>query len=387
MKFFNSPRSTQASSVQATLPGQISSFQPFYLTMPALTTTDCTILVTGANGFLGTWIIALLLARGYSVRAAVRSPAKGQNLLDLYSSYGSKLRLCMVDDIAQDGAFDDAVKAVEGIIHIASPVHLSADDPNEMIIPAVNGVTGLLKSALKHGTSLQRMIFTSSSAAIRHYSALPITLSEADWNDECEARVSSLGRTAEPQDKYSVSKIMAEKALWEFSEEHKGDLNWDITALNPPCIFGPVTAEPISAAGPNPPQATSSRNWFDAVVNGDFMGLSPLEAPGHAWVNVRNIAEAHIRALEKPEAGGKRIVVACGSFVWQDFLDAANSLTPSPWLSHTSVRPLAVGQPGEPVHRRIMFDTRRCAEVLGLKYRSMSETTRDILADYETRGW
>lgn len=131
------------------------------------------------------------------MRAAVRSPAKRQNLLDLYSSYGSKLRLCMVDDIAQDGAFDDVVKAVEGIIHTASPVHLSADDPNEMIIPAVNGVTGLLKSALKHGTSLQRMNLTSSSAAIRHYSALPITLSEADWNDECEARVSSLGRAAE----------------------------------------------------------------------------------------------------------------------------------------------------------------------------------------------
>ena len=322
------------------------------------------------------------------MRAAVRSPAKGQNLLDLYSSYGSKLQLCIVDqDIAQEGAFDDAVKGVEGIIHTASPVHLNADDPSEMIVPAVQGVTSLLKSAFKHGTALQRVVFTSSCAAIRHYSAVPITLSEADWNDEAEVRVSSLGWAAEPQDKYSASKDMAEKALWEFSKKHKADLNWDMTALNPPYIFGPVTAEPVSAAAPRHPQATSSKTWFDAVVNGDFAGFNPLDAPGHVWVDVRDVAEAHVRALERSEAGGKRIVVAGGSFVWQDFLDAANKLTPSPWLGHTSVRPLAVGQPGEPAHRRITFDTRRCEELLGLKYRSVSETARDILADYEARGW
>ncbi len=321
------------------------------------------------------------------MRAAVRSRAKGQNLLNLYSSYGHKLQLYTVGDLDQDDAFDDAVKGVEGIIHTASPVHLDAVDPSDMIGPAVNGVTGLLQSALKYGTSLQRVVFTSSCAAIRTYSAEPITLSETDWNDDCEAHVSALGRDADQQDKYSASKSLAEKVLWEFSEHNKADMKWDITALNPPYIFGPVTAEPVSAAAPNHPQATSSKYWFNAVVNGDFSGLSPLESPAHAWVDVRDVAEAHARALERPEAGGKRIVVSSGSFVWQDFLDAANGLSPAPWSSHTSVRPLAVGRPGEEVHRRITFDTSRCAEVLGLKHRSMSETARDILADYEARGW
>ena len=215
------------------------------------------------------------------MRASVRSPAKGQNLLDLYSSYGSKLQLCIVDqDIAQEGSFDDAVKGVEGIIHTASPVHLNADDPSERIVPAVQGVTSLLKSAFKHGTALQRVVFTSSCAAIRHYPAVPITLFEADWNDEAEVRVSSLGRAAEPQDKYSASKTMAEKALWEFSKKHKADLNWDMTALNPPYIFGPVTAEPVSAAAPRHPQATSSKTWFDAVVKWGLRGLQSVGRTG-----------------------------------------------------------------------------------------------------------
>lgn len=178
-----------------------------------------------------------------------------------------------------------------------------------MIIPAVNGVTGLLESALKHGTSLQRLIFASSSAAIRHYSTVPITLSEADWNDESEARVSSLGRAAEAQDKYSASKNLAEKALWQFSEEYKADMNWDVTALNPPYIFGPVTVEPVSAAGPNHPQATRSKTWFDAVVNGDFAGLSPLEAPSRISERLRGRRRVG-RGLWLPQGA------LCGRIFW-----------------------------------------------------------------------
>jgi len=105
-------------------------------------------------------------------------------------------------------------------------------------------------------------------------------------------------------------------------------------------------------------------------------------------VDVRDLAEAHTLALEKEDAGSKRIIVSAGVWKWQDFIDAANALSPPPKLS----KPLPKGNPGAgssnpaTVHM-VRFNTDRAKQIFGIKYRSISDITKDVLADFESKHW
>ncbi|KAK0464594.1 D-lactaldehyde dehydrogenase [Desarmillaria tabescens] len=357
--------------------------------MPAVTDINSTVLVTGANGFIGTWIVGHLLIGGYSVRAAVRNEGRGKHLLDIYKSYGDKLKLYAIGDISKElwlkvyvtsDAFDEAVKDVHAIIHTASPVHLSADDPSEQIEPAVGSVEGILKSALKNGSdSLKRIVITSSCAAIISFSATQVTISEAVWNESSIKECEEKGRNADNLAKYSASKTLAEKAAWTFYEKHKSEIKWDISIINPPWVFGPVVHEVTTVDSLNP----SNKFWYNAIVKEDFDGFSPLTTPGHGWIDVRDVATAHVRAMEVPSAGGERIIVSAGSWVWQDWRNRCHfKLSPNPCPSRTLPR----GTPGI-CQRAITFDTSKEKRILDIKFLTMEETARDILADYERRGW
>jgi hypothetical protein len=122
-------------------------------------------------------------------------------------------------------------------------------------------------------------------------------------------------------------------AAWEFYEKHKSEVDWDLSVLNPSWVFGVsrnvvclafewgfnlVSQPVIHNVSTVDDLGVSCRAWYDAVVKGDFGG-SPLTIPGHGWVDVRDVAEAHVRALQIPAAGGERIIVCAGSYVWQDW--------------------------------------------------------------------
>ncbi len=98
--------------------------------------------------------------------------------------------------LIQDGAFDDAVKGIDAIVHTASPYNLKADDPAELIGPAVHGTTGILLSALKHGSSVKRVVITSSCASVATPTTNPRIFSEEDWNEASVAEVKEKGRDA-----------------------------------------------------------------------------------------------------------------------------------------------------------------------------------------------
>ncbi|KDN49978.1 hypothetical protein RSAG8_01314, partial [Rhizoctonia solani AG-8 WAC10335] len=133
----------------------------------------------------------------------------------------------------QDDAFDEAVEGVVGIAHIASPFHLQADDPQDLIGPAVKGTVGILKSINKYGSSFQRVVITSSAAAIvdatkpigSHYT-------EENWNEYSPKQIEEKGNNAAPIDKYRSSKTLAEKAAWAYVDSNKP--KWDIVTVNPP---------------------------------------------------------------------------------------------------------------------------------------------------------
>jgi len=131
-------------------------------------------------------------------------------------------------------------------------------------------------------------------------------------------------------------------------------------------------------------------DWYNKIVTPDSGGLSTgaLATEGSNWVDVRDLADAHLKALEVAEAGGQRFIVDAGSFKWQDWLDCANSLTPSPLPHHI----LPKGNPGAgsstptAVHL-IKFDASKGEDVFGLTYRTMQESTRDTLSNFSDRGW
>ncbi|KAL7650373.1 hypothetical protein ACMYSQ_012170 [Aspergillus niger] len=169
------------------------------------------ILVSGANGFLGTWIVRQLLEEGYSVRAAVRTMERGAYLKELFKSHGERLEIVAVGDLTEVNAFSDAVKDVYGIIHTASPVTIVADDPEELIRPAVKGVTGILESARDHGTRVRRIVITSSCAAVLDTAYQAVTVSEDNWNDQRVKECQILGHQATGLSKYSASKTLSEQ--------------------------------------------------------------------------------------------------------------------------------------------------------------------------------
>ncbi|THU93560.1 D-lactaldehyde dehydrogenase [Dendrothele bispora CBS 962.96] len=351
--------------------------------MPALQNpTHSTILVTGSNGFLATWIVDGLLRGGYNVRASVRNMDRGNHLTQLFKGdFGDKLEIFPTGDMAKAGAFDEAVKGVDGIIHTAAEVHLNAVEPKDIIDPAIDGNLNLMRSALKYGDRLKRLVITSSCAAITSHADHPVTINEKNWNDASVKECEEKGRNASGLAKYAASKTLAEKAGWDFYEKHKSEVGWDITFLNPPWIFGPILHEVPSIDKLN----SSCLFWYNAITKGEAVGnASPRVSPSHGWVDVRDVALAHIRSLEVEEAGGERIILCAGPLVFQDAIDAVNSLQPSPWPSHKE--PFAKGEAGEKEYK-ITWDTAKEKSILGLKFRTHEEMARDVLADWESKGW
>ena len=216
------------------------------------------VLVTGANGYLATWVVKKYLEAGYSVRGTVRSLTKSAFLTDKFAQYGHRFELVVVEDITKDGAFDEAVNGVDAIAHTASPFNFNTSNPDgmpncfrmtilsvvdgqtfsDLIIPAVQGTKTILNSALKHGTTLKRVIFTSSCVAAFEVTTVPRVFNESSWNEAAVEAVKTKGSAAGPFIIYCASKTLAEKAAWEFVAAHNSEISWDLTVVNPSIIFG-----------------------------------------------------------------------------------------------------------------------------------------------------
>ncbi|EIN05399.1 D-lactaldehyde dehydrogenase [Punctularia strigosozonata HHB-11173 SS5] len=339
------------------------------------------VLVTGANGYIAVWVVRNLLEHGYFVRGTVRSEAKAEYLKTLFEDkYADKYEFVIVDDITKEGAFDTAVQGVDAVEHTASPFNTHFEDPEDFIIPAVKGTTSVIESVLKHGKDVKRIVVTSSCAAVLHQDPNPITYSEKDWNEQAAKEVEEKGRDAAAMQKYRASKTLAEKAAWDLYNKNKSSVGWDLVVLNPPYVFGPVIHDVSSPSSLN----TSMLDWYDTVVKGT-KDENTLATSGSCWIDVRDLAEAHRLAIEKEAAGGERIIVSGGHFKWQDWVDAANSITPPIYDKLPKGKPGA-GKGLDVVHL-IKYDVSKANRILGLEYRSIETATKDTLEDFKARGW
>jgi len=349
--------------------------------MPTIAPGD-KVLVTGANGFLAVHVVDILLKKGYAVRGVVRSLSKGDHLKKLFAEYGDKFELAVVKDITVAGAFDNVLNGIDAIAHTASPFHTHADDPNDIIIPAVNGTKSILETAVEHGSAIKRIVLTASTVAVGLDPEIGRQYTEEDWNEPHLKQVRELGKDATGGAKYSASKTLAERAAWEVYNRNKGSIGWDLTTLNPPYLFGPV----IHAVEKPEDLNTSTFEWFKVIYR-NTKSDKDLVASINCWVDVRDVAEAHVVALEKPEAGGERILFSAGPFTWQDFIDAARDVAPSLGLDPSKITKGAANYDSSKVTHHVYYSTEKRERILGIKVKSQKETTRDTLADFKARGW
>lgn len=267
--------------------------------------TSAPVLVTGATGYLAGWIVKGLLDQGFTVHGTVRDPdnaAKVGHLTALAEAAPDRLKLFKAD-LLTEGAFDAAMAGCGVVFHTASPFTSKITDPQrDLVDPAVKGTRNVLASA-NRADSVRRVVVTSSCAAIYgdgiDCAAAPNgTLTEAIWNT-----TSTLDHNA-----YSFSKAEAEKAAWEIA---KGQSGWSLVTVNPSLILGPGLA---------PEQTSESFNLVRQLADGTMKAGAPDLQIG--MVDVRDVAEAHLRAGFIPDAEGRHITSA-GSF---GFLDLAGML-------------------------------------------------------------
>ncbi|KXN91575.1 hypothetical protein AN958_00368 [Leucoagaricus sp. SymC.cos] len=266
------------------------------------------VLVTGANGYIGAWITRLLLEQGYSVQGVVRTQKKGNFLLDYFDRRGfgaDKFGIVIVEDIVAEGAFDAIVEDVDAIVHTASPCVTHIVDPQDFIRPALQGTLGVLQSALRHGKKVKRIVLTSSTSAVADLATVPRTFSEKDWYMASIQTVEEKGANANVFVKYAASKTLAEKAAWEFYEQNKTNIEWDLVVLNPSFFFGP----PIHEITGGPASLNMSlQYWYDAVLGEGSKSRERLSG-SDVEIDVRDAALAHVLALQKEAAGGERILI------------------------------------------------------------------------------
>ncbi|GJE86708.1 aldehyde reductase [Phanerochaete sordida] len=342
--------------------------------MPAITKGK--VLVTGANGYIAVWVVKHLLEHGFSVRGTVRRDSSIPYLKETFKAYGDKLEFVVVPDITKDGAFDEAVKGVDAIEHTASPFHMRAKHPQEMIVPAVEGTLSVLRSALAHANdTVKRVVVTASCASVITAQPTPRTFSEADWNELSPRMCEERGADASNTDMYRASKTLAERAAWRFAEENKDKLRFDVAVLNPPFVWGPFIHEVDKPENLN----QSMLDWYDTVVKGT-RPEEQLTSVSSCFVDVRDLGLAHTLALEKEEAGGERIIVSSGQWNWQDWINAARKVEPSFPPGKTSYNQK------EAVYL-VNYDTSKCARILGLQLRGLDEVAADMVKQFKERGW
>ncbi|MBL8931238.1 MAG: aldehyde reductase [Kineosporiaceae bacterium] len=255
---------------------------------------DDLVLVTGGSGFLGSRCIVALLERGHRVRTTVRSLRREGEVRDMVERGGADggERLEVVEaDLLADAGWPAAVAGCAFVLHVASPFPLSVPrDPDELVRPARDGALRVLRAARDAG--VRRVVLTSSFAAIGYgHAPRSIPFTEQDWT-ELDGPV--------PVDAYPRSKTLAERAAWDFVATEGNGL--ELATVNPVGIFGPLLALDTS----------TSIELVRRLVDGAMPGLPRLT---FGVVDVRDVADLHLLAMEREAARGERFLAISGDFM------------------------------------------------------------------------
>jgi nucleoside-diphosphate-sugar epimerase len=261
-----------------------------------------TVLVTGGSGFIGSHCILQLLGAGHRVRTTVRSLRREPDVRAMLKEGGTDPgdRLSFIAaDLENDAGWSEAVAGCDYVLHVASPIPpTSPKHEDELIVPARDGTLRVLHASRDAG--VRRVVLTSSFAAIGHGQKPRATpFDETDWTDLSGADVRP----------YVKSKTVAERAAWDFIASEGNGL--ELSVVNPVGVFGPVLGPDYS------PSILIVRRLMDGALPGCprlYFGV----------VDVRDVADLHIRAMTHPAARGERFLAVAGDFM--SILDIAKVL-------------------------------------------------------------
>ncbi|MEN3794830.1 aldehyde reductase [Fulvimarina sp. MAC3] len=323
--------------------------------------TDDLVLLTGVSGFIAKHILKRLLEEGFAVRGTVRSMAKVDEVSAAmaHADVSTERLEFAVADLTQDGGWSEAARDCRYVIHSASPFPSFQPKDKFGLVPiARDGTLRVLKAA--HDARAERVVLTSSVVAVYvgHGGRENRVFTEADWSDVD-------GEGAYP---YAVSKTLAERAAWAFSREN--DL--ELATVNPAFVLGPMI--------------DGVRGTSLDLLNNMMRGRLPA-VPDAAFgvVDVRDVAEAHLRAMTVDAAkkrrflisGGTRSLKDMGAAIARDMPELKRRMprvTLPDWLVRGAgvlsrqVSPL-VPELGKPK----AFDTSPARDVLGLQLRDAEE--------------
>ena len=252
-----------------------------------------TILVTGGSGFLASHCLVQLAAAGHRLRATLRNPAREAEVRALLKAGGAEpgpeLTFYRADLMSDDG-WAEAAKGCDFVLHVASPFPAGVPhSDDELIVPAREGALRVLRAARAGG--VKRVVLTSSFAAIGYgHAKVDRTFTEKDWTDPTQPGVSA----------YAKSKTLAERAAWDFIAREGGGLQ--LAVVNPVGIFGPLLG----------PDFATSILLVQRLLDGSVPGCPKLN---FGVVDVRDVADLHVRAMSDPAAKGERFLAVAGDFM------------------------------------------------------------------------
>ncbi|KAI9113381.1 hypothetical protein K1719_015906 [Acacia pycnantha] len=247
-----------------------------------------TVCVTGASGFIGSWLVMRLLERGYTVRATVRDPGNEKKVKHLLQLPKADTHLSLWKaDLADEGSFDEAINGCTAVFHVATPMDFESKDPeNEVIKPTINGLLDIMKACLKAKT-VRRLIFTSSAGTVNVAEHKKPVYDETCWSDTEFCRTVKMTGWM-----YFVSKTLAEQEAWKFAKQH----NMDFITVIPTLVVGPFLMDYSM-----PPSLITALS----PITGNEAHYSIIKQV--QFVHLDDLCMSHIFLLEHPEAQGRYI--------------------------------------------------------------------------------
>jgi dihydroflavonol-4-reductase len=332
-----------------------------------------TVLVTGGTGFVGGWCVAELLSRGYSVRTTVRNPSREADVRAAVEAAGAQAdgRLSVVAaDLSSDAGWPEAVAGCRHVLHVASPFPpAQPKDPDELIVPARDGALRVLRAAFDAG--VERVVMTSSIAAAHPDgpTSEEAPSDESAWTDGDDASLTP----------YTRSKAIAEKAAWELARSAGAESR--LATVNPGAIIGPALSK--------------DRSFSLQAIERLMGGMPAVPRLGFTFVDVRDVADLHIRAMTDPAAGGERFL-AVDRFLWmkevadilRERLGPDGRKVPSRVAPNLLIRAMALFDPSVrtvvgDLGKRSSYSSQKARTKLGWSPRpvedSIAETARSLL--------
>ena len=339
-----------------------------------------TVVVTGGTGYIGSWLVKYLLEEGLTVRMTVRDKSKTAkyDFLQKIADKSPGILEIAEADLLTPGAFDAVVQGADTVFHVASPFKLSIKDAQkELIEPALQGTENVL-TAVNKSDSVEKVILTSSVAAIHgdnidmKEKGLEI-FNENHWNSSSSAN----------HQPYSYSKTLAEQKAWEIANSQE---RWKLLVINPSFVMGPSLAKTSES---------ESLKFVRDILKGKMSTGAPDLMFG--FVDVRDVAKAHILAAKSPKAEGRHLlaektmsVLEMAKIIGKNFpgkYKLPKNKAPK-FLMYVVGKAFGVTSKfiTRNVGHKIQLDNSKSLNVLGLKYTTMDQSLKDMVEQMSETG-